>query len=259
MALQHVAIIMDGNGRWAKQRGAARTAGHKEGLEVAKKTVKAVSDLHIPYVTLYVFSSENWKRTQSEVGFLMGLIEKHLLAELEFYRQNSIRIRQIGDRTQLPRTVQSAIEEAEKQTAHFTGTTVVLAINYGGQDEILRATKKFAAALLTANSFSGANGTGEHNKQEVLTSAQLRESFMRNLQTMTAENFSACLDTHDIPPVDLLIRTGGEKRLSNFLLYQAAYAELYFSPVLWPDWTAHDLQRAIDDFNKRNRRFGDAR
>lgn len=249
MNLKHIAVIMDGNGRWAKLRGAARSAGHREGLETAKKIVKAASDMGIDFITLYVFSSENWKRTKTEVGFLMNLIEKHLLAEFEFYKANNIRIRHIGDLSALPVRVQTAIKTACAETDHFTGTSVVLAINYGGQDEIFRAAQKYCAAFIQTHATALQAALAEHKTDTFLQNA---------FNEIPSADFVAHLDTYDIPPVDLLIRTGGEKRLSNFLLYQAAYAELYFSDTLWPDWTADDLQKAIANFEKRDRRFGKA-
>ncbi|AIN92719.1 polyprenyl diphosphate synthase [Treponema putidum] len=223
--LKHIAIVMDGNGRWAKKRGLPRSMGHKEGLNTAKKITKAVSDLGIPYITLYVFSTENWKRTESEVGFLMGLIKQHLRAELKFYADNNIRIEHIGNLYGLPQDIQNEIATVKAQTANYTGTAIVLAINYGSQNEIIRAIRKI-------------------NPDE--------------LSTISEELFDSKLDTGKIPPVDLLIRTGGEKRLSNFLLWQSAYAELYFTDTLWPDWTAEDLYEAIEDYKKRNRRYGNA-
>ena len=223
MTVQHIAVIMDGNGRWAEQRGLARTKGHQEGLEAAKRIVKAVSDLQIPYITLYVFSTENWKRTEEEVGFLMGLIQKHLRAELAFYAANNIKVRHIGDAAALPRAIQTEIADIMEQTEHYTGTTVQLAINYGGKDEIVRAIKKLSTA---------------------------------QLETLTEDAFDRMLDTADVPPVDLVIRTGGEKRLSNFLLWQTAYAEFYGTDVLWPDFTSAHLMEALDAYGKRTRRFG---
>ena len=223
MTVQHIAVIMDGNGRWAEQRGLARTKGHQEGLEAAKRIVKAVSDLQIPYITLYVFSTENWKRTEEEVGFLMGLIQKHLRAELAFYAANNIKVRHIGDAAALPRAIQTEIADIMEQTEHYTGTTVQLAINYGGKDEIVRAIKKLSAA---------------------------------QLETLTEDAFDRMLDTAGVPPVDLVIRTGGEKRLSNFLLWQTAYAEFYGTDVLWPDFTLAHLMEALDAYGKRTRRFG---
>lgn len=222
---EHVAIIMDGNGRWAKQRNMPRTSGHKEGLTVAKKIVKEASRLGIKYVTLYTFSTENWKRTQEEVGFLMNLIRGHLRAEFQFYKENGIRIEHIGDISGLPKDVQSEILKAKQETAHFTGLTVVLAINYGGRNEIIRGMNKFLADKKDGESISEDN---------------LKEYF----------------DIPKLPDVDLMIRTGGELRISNFLLWQAAYAELMFTNTLWPDYTAEEFRKNIEDFAGRNRRFG---
>ncbi|MFC1239156.1 polyprenyl diphosphate synthase [Treponema vincentii] len=221
--MQHIAVIMDGNGRWAEQRGLARTKGHQEGLEAAKRIVKAVSDLHIPYITLYVFSTENWKRTEEEVGFLMGLIQKHLRAELAFYAANNIKVKHIGNAAALPRAIQTEIADIMEKTEHYTGTTVQLAINYGGKDEIIRAVKKLSG---------------------------------QQLETLTEDAFEKLLDTAGVPPVDLVIRTGGEKRLSNFLLWQTAYAEFYSTDVLWPDFAPAHLMEALDAYGKRTRRFG---
>ena len=223
--LKHIAIVMDGNGRWAKKRGLPRSMGHKEGLNTVKRITKAVSDLGIPYITLYIFSTENWKRTETEVGFLMGLIKQHLKAELKFYADNNIRIEHIGNLSGLPKDIQDEINSVRDKTSDYTGTAIVLGINYGAHDEILRAIKKL-------------------NSEEI---ASINE-----------ESFSLKLDTGKIPPVDLLIRTGGEKRLSNFLLWQSAYAELYFTDTLWPDWTVENLYEAIEDYKKRNTRYGNA-
>lgn len=221
---KHVAIIMDGNGRWAKNRNLPRTSGHKEGLTVAKKIVKEASRLGIKYVTLYTFSTENWKRTQEEVGFLMNLIRGHLRAEFQFYKENGIKIEHIGDISGLPQDVQSEIIKAKEETSHFTGLTVVLAINYGGRDEIIRGFNKFL-----------------RNKNE---------------EGLSEDNLSNFFDISDLPDVDLLIRTGGELRLSNFLLWQAAYAELMFTNTLWPDYSVEEFRKNIEDFATRNRRFG---
>ena len=223
--LKHIAFVLDGNGRWAQKKGMPRTMGHKEGLTALKKTVKAVSNKGIPYITLYTFSTENWKRTEEEVGFLMGLIKKHLKAELDFYIENNLKVLHIGDITGLPKEIQEELVAVQNKTASFTGTTILLAINYGGRDEIIRAVKRLTAEELTS---------------------------------LDEKSFSSKLDTKETPPVDLLIRTGGEKRLSNFLLWQSAYAELYFSDILWPDWTVEDLDKAIEDYNGRERRFGKA-
>ena len=223
MTVQHIAVIMDGNGRWAQQRGLARTKGHREGLEAAKRIVKTVADLHIPYITLYVFSTENWKRTEEEVGFLMGLIQQHLRAELAFYAANNIKVKHIGNAAALPRAIQMDIADIMKKTEHYTGTTMQLAINYGGKDEIIRAIKKLSG---------------------------------RQLETLTEDAFEQLLDTAGVPPVDLVIRTGGEKRLSNFLLWQTAYAEFYSTDIFWPDFTPAHLMEALDAYGKRIRRFG---
>ncbi|MBR3542277.1 MAG: di-trans,poly-cis-decaprenylcistransferase [Treponema sp.] len=220
---KHVALIMDGNGRWAKARGKPRTAGHKEGLEAAKRIVRAAADLGIKYVTLYTFSTENWKRTQDEVGYLMGLIKSHLRAEFEFYKENQIRVEHIGDLQGLPKDVQEEILNAKADTKDFSGTTCVLAINYGGRDEIRRAANK---------------------------------AFASGKKSLEESDFPKFMDLPELPDVDLLIRTGGEKRLSNFLLWGAAYAEFIFSDTLWPDYSVEEFKKDILDFESRNRRFG---
>ncbi|MCQ2600069.1 MAG: polyprenyl diphosphate synthase [Treponema sp.] len=222
----HVGIIMDGNGRWAQKRGLARTAGHKEGLETAKKIVKACANAGIKYVTLYTFSTENWKRAQEEVGYLMGLIKGHLRAEFEFYKANGIRIEHLGDLKGLPEDVQTEIINAKEETKNFTGLTVVLAINYGGRDEIIRSVKKILNNQINSDS-------------------------------LTEKSISDNFDIPELPDVDFLIRTGGEKRLSNFLLWHSAYAELCFTDTLWPDYTEDELIENLNEFYKRTRRFGD--
>jgi len=222
---EHVAVIMDGNGRWAKKRGLPRTAGHKEGLSSAKKIVAAAAKLGIKYITLYTFSTENWKRAQEEVGYLMGLIKGHLRAEFEFYKNNGIRVEHIGNLDGLPADVKSEIINAKKDTEHFTGTTCVLAINYGSRDEIVRGVKKIIAS-----------GTG--------------------VDSVTEDLLSKSLDIPFLPPVDLMIRTGGEERLSNFLLWQCAYAEFLFTDTLWPDYNEEEFFEDIAKYQQRNRRFG---
>ncbi|MDR2631763.1 MAG: di-trans,poly-cis-decaprenylcistransferase [Spirochaetaceae bacterium] len=219
----HIGIIMDGNGRWARQRNMIRTQGHLEGLKTAKKMVKAASDMGIAYLTLYVFSTENWKRTADEVGFIMGLVKTHLRGELDFYRENHIRIRHTGDPEGLPLEIVREIVKVCEDTRNFQGLSVVLALNYGGRDEIVRAVRR-----LTANS------GGE----------------------ITEETIRQHLDNPDIPDPDLIIRTGGELRTSNFLLWESAYAEYVISPKLWPDWTEDDFKAAIHDYQRRERKFG---
>lgn len=223
---RHVGIIMDGNGRWAQRRNLVRTQGHLEGLKAAKRVVKAASDMGIGFLTLYAFSTENWKRTAQEVGFIMGLVKRYLREEMDFYRENGIRIRHAGDASGLPADIAGEIREAERSTRDFSGLQVVLAINYGGRDELVRAVRR-----LSARHPEGLSGIGE-------------------------DDISACLDNPDVPDPDLIIRSAGELRTSNLLLWEGAYAELLFSPKLWPDWTEGDLAGAVDEYRNRKRRFG---
>ena len=222
---RHVGIIMDGNGRWAKERSRARTQGHLEGLKAAKRVVKAASDMGIGYLTLYAFSTENWKRATGEVGFIMGLVRQHLRNEMDFYRENRIRIRHSGDPAGLPPEIAGELAAARDDTAGFAGMQVILAINYGGRDEILRAVRRLAA--------TGADMPG-----------------------ICETDLAAALDNPDVPDPDLIIRSAGEFRTSNFLLWQGAYAELFVSQRLWPDWDGSDLARAVDEYRGRHRRFG---
>lgn len=239
MALEHLAIIMDGNGRWAKERGMPRMVGHREGVKVAREIIKHCACLNIPFVTLYVFSTENKKRSPKEVNSLMNLLKKHLSTEVSFYQEYNIRVLHIGNLEGLPDDVGHRIKDVQEATKDLTGTSVILAINYGGRDEIVRAVRKIV----------------QDSSQN-----QDRQSAIDGCDVAFSENdFASYLDFSlqgDIPDVDLLIRTGDEKRISNFLLWQIAYAELYFSPKYWPDWRCEDLDIAIEDYNKRNRRFG---
>jgi len=221
----HVGIIMDGNGRWALNRSLVRTQGHLEGLKAAKRIVKAASDIGIKYITLYTFSTENWKRTAEEVGFIMGLIKQYLRSEMEFSVKNKIRVRHSGDFTGLPADIQKEISETILETAQFDGMQVILAINYGGRDEITRAIRRLA-------------------KDQI------------DIKNITEDDISANLDNPDIPDPDLIIRSAGEYRTSNFLLWESAYSELYISDKLWPEWDKQDLQDAIADYQKRKRRYG---
>jgi undecaprenyl diphosphate synthase len=216
---------MDGNGRWAQSRGLARTRGHLEGLKAAKRVVKAASDMGIKYLTLYAFSTENWKRAADETGFIMGLVKQYLRGELDFYRENRVRIRHAGDAAGLPPEIRAEIASASEDTKDFEGMQVILALNYGGRDEIARAVRRLAA--------------------EGADCAALAE-----------KDIAARLDNPDVPDADLVIRSAGEYRISNFLLWQAAYAELYVSPRFWPDWTGEDLAAAVADYQNRDRRFG---
>ena len=221
----HIGIIMDGNGRWAQQRGLQRTQGYREGLSAAKSTVKAAHDAGIPYITLYTFSTENWRRTEDEVSFLMNLIKNNLRKEYEFYKTNDIRVVHSGDISSLPREIQDEIYLVEKDTAQFSSLTVNLAINYGGRNEILRSCKAALASGIQPESLS-------------------------------EEHIQHHLDQSDIPDLDLIVRTGGEHRLSNFMLWRSSYAEIYFTETLWPDFSAEELRFIIEWFNNRTRRFG---
>ena len=219
----HVAITMDGNGRWAQNKNLPRTAGHDQGLHTVKRIVKAASDLGIKYLTLYIFSTENWKRAEQEVGFLMNLIHVHLVQELDFYRDNGIKLNHIGDIEHLPSLIKKDIQEAINDTKDFKGMTLNLAINYGGRDELIRGIKKIIEAKTD--------------------SSLIDEKFI-----------SKNLDMPDSPDVDLLIRTGGEKRLSNFLLWHIPYAEQIYRDTLWPDYTNEEFFADIEEYQKRNKR-----
>ncbi len=221
----HIAIIMDGNGRWAQQRGKHRHQGHLEGLKAAKRVVGAASEVGIKYLTLYTFSTENWKRAESEISYLMFLVKSHLKKEYNFYRKNKIRVVHSGDLRRLPEDVIKEIRKVADDTSGFDGLTLNLAINYGGRDEIIRALNKLLSEKTASLSIS-------------------------------EEDVRKHLDHPELPDPDLIIRTGGEYRLSNFLLWELAYSELYFSSKLWPDWAGDDLIEAIKEFQRRERRFG---
>ena len=222
----HVGIIMDGNGRWAEKRGKPRRAGHLEGVKAAKRIVRAASAAGLRFLTLYTFSTENWSRPSAEVTYLMFLIRRHLKSEAAFYRENRIRVLHSGSAERLPRGVLRELDRVIADTAANRGLTVNLAIDYGGRDEILRAVNRLRAG--------GRDG--------VVAETELR----------------GALDHPEIPDPDLIIRTGDERRLSNFLLWQGAYAELYFSPKMWPDWAEGDLSAALQEYGRRERRFGTA-
>jgi undecaprenyl diphosphate synthase len=222
---KHVAIIMDGNGRWALRRGLPRVAGHKKGTDTARRVTEKCRRLGISTLTLYAFSDENWGRPKQEVGFLMSMLGTFLKAEIATMKTNGIRFRTIGRTERLPASVRAWIEKAVSETASNTGMVLNLALSYGGRGEILEAVKRIRS---TNGSTAG----------------------------LTEEVFSSYLDTAGLPDPDLIIRTSGEKRISNFLLWQAAYAELYFTDTLWPDFDEKDLLTAILDYQGRQRRFG---
>ncbi len=218
----HIAIIMDGNGRWAKERGLNRTAGHEEGAKTVRKITQYCSDIGIKYLTLYAFSTENWERPKLEVEFLMKLLERYLKKELDVYLKNNIRFKAIGDLSRFSKSLQKTIFETQDKTANCSGLTQVLALNYGSKNEIIRAVRK-------------------------LNELQLEVS---------EENLESCLDTAGMGDVDVLIRTSGEVRLSNYLLWQNAYAEMFFTQTYWPDFNESELDDILSDFAKRERRFG---
>ncbi len=218
----HIAIIMDGNGRWAKNKGLKRTAGHEEGAKVVRDITKHCSLLGVKYLTLYAFSTENWTRPKLEVEFLMKLLERYFKSELPIYLENNIKFRAIGDISKFSKSLQKIIKDVEDKTSNMSGLTQILALNYGSRDEITRAVSK----LVSSN------------------------------QTINEENISLNLDTADFSDVDLLIRTSGEVRISNFLLWQCAYSEMFFSSTLWPDFNSNELDEIISDYSLRDRRFG---
>ena len=222
---RHVAIIMDGNGRWAKARFLPRIAGHKRGAEAVRATVRAAAEMGIEALTLYAFSSENWRRPAEEVSDLMGLLRHYLANELDEIHANGIKLRIIGDYSRFNPDLVAMLEAAMARTAGNDRMTLVIALNYGAQDEIARAVRAIVAEGIPA-------------------------------EAIDAAAIEARLDTHDLPPLDLLIRTSGERRLSNFLLWQAAYAEMLFVETLWPDFGAEALAEAVADFARRERRYG---
>ena len=226
----HIAIIMDGNGRWAKARGLPRTFGHKQGAGAVKRTVKAAVELKIPYLTLFGFSAENWSRPADEVKELMRLLRIYLRSEMAELHRANIRLRVIGNRTELEKDIVDLIVHAETLTADNTALTLTIALNYGGRQELLKAASAWAIQCAEKN---------------ITPDMQAAEEFFGN-HLMTA----------GMPDPDILIRTSGEQRISNFLLWQCAYAEYIFTPVLWPDFAMADLQAAIGEFATRERRFG---
>ena len=226
---RHVAIIMDGNGRWAAKRLLPRFAGHKAGVEAVRRTTRAARDMGIECLTLYAFSSENWKRPEQEVADLTGLLKHFIAADLDEFHANNVRLRVIGDYHAFERSAVDMIESALDRTKDNSGSTLVVALNYGAQNELARAARILAARVAAGEA---------------------------SLDAITPESISSALDTAELPPLDLLIRTSGEQRLSNFLLWQAAYAELYFTDMLWPDFDGEALAEACRAFAARQRRYG---
>lgn len=226
---QHVAIIMDGNGRWAKKKGMLRSFGHKNAIKAVRSAIEGCGDLKIPYLTLYAFSSENWSRPMDEIGILMGLLSNTLKKELKTLQENDIRLRTIGDLESLPKDVCAELKSVKEVTKNNSKAVLTLALSYGAKDEIIQAVKSIAQDVKNEN---------------------------LEIEDINPDTFKNYLYTAGLPDVDLMIRTSGETRVSNFLLWQIAYAELYFTDVLWPDFRKEDLFQAIYTYQKRERRFG---
>lgn len=227
--VEHIAIIMDGNGRWAKKQGLPRSMGHKKGAEIVKEIAKAANEKGVKFLTLYAFSTENWGRPKDEVDTLMSLLRQYLKTDLTELKKNNIRIRFIGERNMLDADIVQNMHRLERETQDNTGMCLCLAISYGARQEILQATQKLAA---------------------LVKNGDLSES------DVDIQNFSAMLYTHEMPDPDIVIRTSGEQRISNFLLWQAAYAEFFFTKTLWPDFSAQELDDIIEQFKSRERRYG---
>lgn len=225
----HIAIIMDGNGRWAKKRGLPRKAGHKKGVDALREIVKAACSINIEFLTVYAFSTENWKRPTTEVNFLMKLFSYYLHSEIDEMNKNNVRLNFIGCLTELSGELQRQIRQGEAKTAANTGLNLNIAVNYGGRDELVMAVRDVAQKVLT------------------------KEIELDDIDEKMVDN---SLYTAHKPPIDLLIRTGGDMRISNFLLWQCAYAEFWFTEKNWPEFTPEQFMRAIADYQKRDRRFG---
>ena len=225
--LNHIAIIMDGNGRWAKNKGLPRTAGHKEGVKRVRDIAIHANDIGIKCLTLYAFSTENWKRSKKEVNYIMSLPKVFFKSYLKELMENNIKIKMIGEMDNIPDNAKSVFLKAIEETKNNTGMILNFAVNYGGRDEIIRACKSFANDKLNDN----------------------------NLE-LDEESFKDYLYTKDLPEVDMMIRTSNEIRISNFLLFQLAYSEMFFVDVLWPDFSNEDLDKCIKEYQKRKRKFG---
>lgn len=226
---RHVAIILDGNGRWAKQNGKVRSQGHLAGANNVETITNALMDMGVSYLTVYAFSTENWKRTEDEVSYLMRLLKRYLIQNKKEAIRKKVRIRVLGDMSRLSEDLQKLIQEIEEETKDFTNFNLSFAINYGGRDEILRAARRLAR--------DAADGNLEP-------------------ETLDEMTFAGYLDTAGMPDPDFMIRTSGEERISNFLLWQLAYSELYFTPVYWPDFSVEELKKALISYAGRQRRFG---
>ncbi len=226
-SLRHIAVIMDGNGRWAKKNNLPTIAGHKAGAEATRRITEAAFEYGVEYLTLYAFSSENWRRDQHWINELFGLLSWYLEHEITYLNEKNVRLRSIGDRERLPEKIRKLLNNAETKTKNNTGITILLALSYSGRDEIVRA-----------------------------ANALIKDAKAGVIDNVTEQTFSAYLDTRDIPDPDLLIRTSGEQRLSNFLLWQLAYAEFVFDDIFWPDFTKEHFEKALYEFKNRERRYG---
>lgn len=226
---QHIAVIMDGNGRWAKGQGLLRVAGHKKGTRAVRQTVESSAELGVKYLTLYTFSTENWNRPKIEVDTLMKLLVSSLKKEIKTLQDNDISLRAIGNLTSLPEKAQQELNEVIDKTKGNSRMTLTLALSYGGREELIKTVKEISLKV----------------KKDLISPHLIDDAVIKKH-----------LYTHDLPDVDLLIRTSGEQRISNFMLWQIAYAELYFTPVLWPDFKKEHLYEAIYNYQKRERRFG---
>jgi len=226
---RHIGIIMDGNGRWAQRRGLPRVMGHRAGTKAAREVVRACGELGVRYLTVYVFSAENWGRPRREVSFLMDLLVEMTRREVDNLNANNVRLHAVGDLGKLPARTRAILLEGIESTSANTGLNLVLAVSYGGRSEIVEAARVFARKAKAEPSL---------------------------IERLDEDMFASLLPSSRFPEPDLIIRTGGDMRISNFLLWQAAYAELYYTSVLWPDFKRQDLQAAIEDFSRRERRFG---
>ena len=226
---RHIAIVMDGNGRWATKRGLPRTAGHAAGSEVFRRIASYCRDIGVEHLTVYAFSTENWKRSEEEVSAIMGLLKKYLFEALEKMEQDRIKLEFFGDLSRLNPELQELAAKTKEISAKYEGFQANICLNYGGRDEIVRAARAFAESC----------AAGEESAQD-----------------LDEAKFGSMLYSGNVPDPDLIIRPSGEQRISNFLLWQSAYSEYYFTDVLWPDYTPEELEKAISAFNKRNRRFG---
>ena len=229
--LEHIAVIMDGNGRWAAKRGLPRNAGYKKGAEVVIEVAKAAKELGVKFLTLYAFSTENWKRSREEVDGLMNLLREYLAKDFKELKENNVRIRFIGERQMLADDIVAKIEELEKSTAQNKSLGLQVALSYGSRQEILHAVKEIASQVKAGD---------------------------MSLKDIDEQSFSAMLYTAGVPDPDLVIRTSGEQRISNYLLWQIAYAEFFFTKTLWPDFTKTELQEIIESYQTRERRYGKA-